>query len=151
VIAGKLDIMGGDANEFAHIEGDDRFLGTAFAFNPVAGLLAPYAPLGAGVLVMPTKDLVVNVSVSDGDATPTRSGFDTMFEGKTSYTAEARLTTHFSGKAGHQLLGVAFGHGTYSEFDQSLRAYIPGSGRPDRIAPVRAPTPPDVRFSASGG
>jgi hypothetical protein len=110
VIAGKLDIMGGDANEFAHIEGDDRFLGTAFAFNPVAGLLAPYAPLGAGVLVMPTKDLVVNVSVSDGDATPTRSGFDTMFEGKTSYTAEARLTTHFSGKTGHQLLGVAFGH-----------------------------------------
>ena len=26
-----------------------------------------------------------------------------------------------------------------------------GSGRPDGIAPVRAPTPPDVRFSASGG
>lgn len=78
VVAGKLDVMSGDENEFAHVQGDDRFLGTAFAFNPVSALVAPYAPLGAGVLILPTKDFVLNVSAIDGDATPTCSGVDTV-------------------------------------------------------------------------
>ena len=128
VAFGKMDITGGDANEFAHIVGDERFIGSAFAANPAIALLAPYSPLGAAIILLPTHDLVVNLSAIDGDGTPTRSGFDTVFEGKTSYIAEARLATHFGGKTGHQLLGFVYGNGGYGELDQTLRAFIPDSG-----------------------
>lgn len=128
VMFGKLDITGGDANEFAHIQGDERFVGSAFAANPALSFLAPYSPLGVGVLLLPTKDLVVSLSAIDGDGTPTRSGFDTVWEGKTSYIVEMRLTTHFFDKTGHQLLGGALGSGNYGELDQPLRAFIPASG-----------------------
>jgi len=33
----------------------------------------------------------------------------------------------------------------------TLNGEQPGSGRADGIAPVSPPTPPDMRFSASGG
>lgn len=134
LLAGKLDVTSGDANEFAHFNGDERFIGMAFQFNPVIALLGPYSPLGAGLLILPNKDLVLNVSALDGDGTPTRSGFDTMFEGDTSYLAEARLTTHFFDKLGHQTLGGGYGHGNYSEFEQPLRAFIMRSGLPKNIS-----------------
>ena len=35
VVIGKLDATGGDANEFAHGRGDDKFMNLAFSFNPV--------------------------------------------------------------------------------------------------------------------
>jgi porin len=128
VMAGKFDTTGGDMNEFAHISGDDRFIGSAFAFNPVVALLAPYSPLGVGMLVLPNKDLIVSFTAIDGEGVPTRSGFDTVFEGNTTYTGEARLTTHFGGKTGHQLLGGMWGSGKYTELNQDLQSFVSGSG-----------------------
>jgi porin len=128
IIAGKLDTTGGDMNEFAHISGDERFIGSSFAFNPVVALLAPYSPLGVGMLVLPNKDLIVSVSAIDGDGVPTRSGFDTVFNGNTSYSGEARLTTHFGGKLGHQLIGGAWGSGKYTKLNQDLNDFVPGNG-----------------------
>ncbi len=131
---GKLDITGGDANEFAHIMGDERFLGSAFAANPALSLLAPYSPLGVALAILPNPDFVLSLSAIDGEGSPTRAGFDTVWEGKTSYVAEARLTTHFGDKTGHHLLGGGYGSGNYAEFDQPLRAFLPGSG----VTPTRA-------------
>ena len=34
MVIGKLDTTGGDANEFAHGRGDDKFMNLAFSFNP---------------------------------------------------------------------------------------------------------------------
>jgi hypothetical protein len=127
IITGKLDITGGDANEFAHLRDDERFIGVGLGINPVLLPTFPYSPLGASLLMLPTKDLVITATVLDGDGTPTRSGFDTMWEGKTSYALESRLTTHLGAKTGHQLLGLVYGNGTHAEFDQPLLAYIPGS------------------------
>lgn len=128
VTLGKLDTLGGDMNEFAHIAGDDRFIGTAFGFNPVMATVVPYSPLGLALNILPTKDLLIILCVFDGDGVPTMSGFDTMFNGKTSYAAEARLTTNFGGKLGHQLIGGVFGSGNYTEFKQELLAFVPDSG-----------------------
>lgn len=128
VIFGKLDTTTGDANEFAHIVGDERFLGMAFAFNPVTARTVPYSPLGAGLLVLPTKDLQISLSVLDTEGTPGTSGFDTAFDGATTWAAEARLTTHFCGKLGHQTLGGTYAAGDFVELSQPLRAYIPTSG-----------------------
>jgi porin len=125
---GKLDPTGGDANEFAHITGDDRFIGTAFQANPTLGALAPYSTLGAMALILPTKDIVISVGAIDGDGTPTQSGFETIWDGKTTYLAEIRVALQIGGKVGHQLLGGAYGSGRYDEFEQPLRAFIPDSG-----------------------
>lgn len=95
--------------------------------NPVIALTAPSSPLGAALIILPAKDFVLSPSVIDGGGTAPRPGFDTMFEGKTSYIAEGRLTTHLGGKTGHQLLGLVYGRGSYGELEQSLRAFIPRS------------------------
>lgn len=131
---GKLDPTGGDSNEFAHIIGDDRFLGSAFACNPVVALTAPYSALGAALLILPTKDFVLALSAIDTEGIATRTGFDTVWERRTTYLAEGRLTTHFGGKVGHQLLGLIYASGEFGEFEQPLRAFIPGSG----VSPSRA-------------
>jgi hypothetical protein len=128
VSVGKLDPTGGDANEFAHIVGDDRFLGSAFACNPVVALTAPYSALGAALLILPTKDFVLALSAIDTEGLATRTGFDTVWERRTTYLAEGRLTTHFGGKVGHQLLGLIYASGEFGEFEQPLRAFILGSG-----------------------
>lgn len=128
VIFGKLDTTTGDTNEFAHISGNDQFLGLAFAFNPVTALTTPYSTLGAGLLVLPTKDLTLNFTVFDTEGSPSVSGFDTAFSGATTWAAEARLATRFFGRPGHQTLGGTYAAGDFVEFDQSLLAFIPSSG-----------------------
>ena len=65
VVIGKLDTTGGDANEFAHGRGDDKFMNLAFSFNPVSIRLAPYAPLGMVLSFFPHKDVVYGFSVVD--------------------------------------------------------------------------------------
>jgi porin len=127
VLFGKLDTTTGDTNEFAHISGSDRFMGLAFAFNPVTALTTPYSTLGAGLLVLPTKDLTLNFTVFDTEGSPSISGFDTAFSGATTWSAEARLATNFFGKPGHQTLGGTYAAGDFVEFKQSLLAFIPGS------------------------
>jgi hypothetical protein len=47
VLAGKLDTMSSDENEFAHGKCDTQFMNLAFNINPVTVVAAPYSPLGA--------------------------------------------------------------------------------------------------------
>ena len=71
VLFGKLDTMTSDKNQFAHGKGDTQFMNLAFNINPVALVAAPYSPLDAGFIALPTEDLdaaVLNASASRSTA-----------------------------------------------------------------------------------
>ena len=58
VIFGKLATVtatSGDMNEFAHGKGDTQFLNLALNFNSAFLFHRSYSPLGAGVIVLPTR------------------------------------------------------------------------------------------------
>ncbi|HSA61514.1 MAG TPA: carbohydrate porin, partial [Nitrospiraceae bacterium] len=66
VVLGKLDTTSGDANEFAHGKGDTQFLNLALNINPVTVVTVPYSTLGAGLIILPTKDpkaAIINLMV----------------------------------------------------------------------------------------
>ena len=124
VVAGKLDTMSGDANEFAHGKGDDQFFNTAFSINPVA-LVVPYSTLGTGVIVLPTADpdeAVVNFLVVSATGKANTAGFDD-FSGAI-FTGEGRVRTGFFGLTGHQLIGALYSTKRYTSFDQRLGSVI---------------------------
>ncbi len=62
---GKLDLTAGDANEFAHGIGWDKFMNLAFSFNPVILRIAPAAALGMNLIYLPTKDIELVFSAFD--------------------------------------------------------------------------------------
>src|SRR4030067_1495221 len=127
VVLGKLDTTSGDANEFAHGKGDTQFMNLAFNFNPVGLLTTPNSVLGAGVIILPTKDpnqALISSLVFDTNGKANRSGFDTAFEGNNTYGIEGRVKTNFFGMTGHQLIGAAYSSQDFSSLDQSLRFII---------------------------
>jgi len=124
---GKIDATSGDANAFAHGKGDRQFLNTAFAFNPIISVAAPAYALGTGVVILPTgnpHEFIITASVMDMEGQSSTSGFDTVFEGGTSFTSEARYTTHFFNLTGHQLVGGMYSDRLYTSVDQNLRNFI---------------------------
>jgi porin len=124
---GKLDTTSGDPNEFAHGKGDKQFFNLAFNINPVLLLTVPNSTLGAGLIILPTKDpkaAVITLLAIDSNGKANRSGFDTAFEGNNTYVIEGHLRTDFFGMTGHQLLGVTYSGKDFSSLDQSLRFII---------------------------
>jgi porin len=124
---GKLDTTTGDANEFAHGKGDKQFFNLAFNFNPVAALTVPTSTLGAGVIILPTKDpnaAIITLMAIDSNGKANRSGFDTVFEGNNTYAIEGRVRSDFFGLTGHQLMGATYSSKDFSSLDQSLRFII---------------------------
>lgn len=127
VVLGKLDTTSGDANEFAHGKGDTQFMNLAFNFNPALALTVPNSVLGAGVIILPTKDpnqALISVLVVDSNGKANRSGFDTAFEGNNTYNIEGRVRTNFFGMTGHQLAGALYSTKNFASLDQSLRILI---------------------------
>ena len=60
VVLGKIATINpnsGDMNEFAHGKGDSQFMNTSLNFNPAMLLTVPYSTLGAGLVLLPTKDI----------------------------------------------------------------------------------------------
>ena len=126
LLLGKIDTTSGDANEFAHGKGDTQFFNMAFNINPVTAL-TPTSALGAGVIILPTKDpnaAIITASVIDANGTANRSGFDTAFEGNNIYAIEGRVRTNFFGMTGHQLVGAAYNSKNFSSLDQGLPIII---------------------------
>ena len=127
VTLGKLDTTSGDANEFAHGKGDKQFFNLAFNINPVLLLTVPNSTLGAGIIILPTKDpkqAVIKLMVIDTDGKANRSGFDTAFEGNNTYIIEGHIRTDFFGMTGHQLVGYTYSGKDFSSLDQSMRFII---------------------------
>lgn len=123
-LVGKLDTMSGDANAFAHGKGDRQFFNTAFSINPVT-LVVPYSPLGAGVIVLPTKDhheAILNFLVVSANGKASTDGFDDI--AGAIFTSEGRVRTGFFGRTGHQLVGALYSNKQYTSLDQRLGSVI---------------------------
>lgn len=126
VVIGKVE-TGQDANEFASGKGDTQFFNIALTFNPAAFLTIPYSMLGAGVLILPTgdaKSAVLKFFALDANGKATTTGFDTVFEGNTTYTGEGRVRTDFFGLTGHQLIGASYSTKDFTAIDQNLRIVL---------------------------
>lgn len=132
VFLGKLDTTGGDMNDFAHGRGDQQFMNTAFCFNPVSAVISPYSTLGAGLILLPTPTLQIAFTAFDTKGSALTSGFDTVFNGNTTYSLEARLKTKFFGLTGHQLLGVGYSDADFTSLELASDIFIPrlGGSRP---------------------
>ncbi|MGH7847018.1 MAG: carbohydrate porin [Candidatus Binatia bacterium] len=124
VALGKLDTSGGDANEFAHGRGDEKFMNLAFSLDPVALRTVPYSTLGMALVFLPVKDLIMTFSAIDTEGVTTRAGFDTLFKDGTTLTSEARLTVKPFGLTGHQLISFLWSNKDFTSLSQDRRTLI---------------------------
>jgi len=128
--AGKLDVMSGDDNEFAHGaygKGDTQFMNVSLNINTLLLMTCPYTPLGAGVVILPTKDpkaAVINLMVLSAVGSANTAGFDELNGNKLTFGGEARMRTDFFGHTGHQLLGLIYSNKEYTSLDQRLTVDI---------------------------
>lgn len=124
VVAGKLNILAGDANEFAHGtygKGDTQFMNLSLNINPALLMSAPYTPLGASIIIMPTKDpdaAVVKLSILSAVGKASTAGFDTLNANKLTFNGEVRVRTGFFGLTGHQLIGYCYTNKEFNSLDQ---------------------------------
>ena len=125
VVLGKLALLtptSGDMNEFAHGKGDTQFMNGAFNINPVTLYDVPYSALGAGLIILPTKDphaAIVGFSVLQSNGKASTSGFDDLHWNQLTFVGEARVRTDFFGLTGHQLIGGGYSNKTFTSLDQS--------------------------------
>lgn len=83
VVLGKVDTLDGDPNEFASGRGVTQFMNSNFIFNPVTALTIPYSSLGAGVIVMPMKNITITSMVLNTTDASTTTGFSNFGDGWT--------------------------------------------------------------------
>jgi porin len=127
-VVGKFDTMlSGDANEFAHGKGDRQFFNLAFNINPTLLMVVPAATLGAGVIVLPTKDpsaAIVSLSVLSSTGKASTSGLDDLSSDNLSFVGEGRFRTDFFGLTGHQLVGAGYSNKQFTQLDQRIGSVI---------------------------
>jgi porin len=124
---GKLETSSGDPNEFAHGKGDKQFMNLALNFNPLPLVGTPYSGLGAGIIVLPTKDpnqATVTFNVIQTNGKPNVTGFDDLEGDKLTFAGEGRMRTDFFGLTGHQLFGYVYSNAKFTSIDQSFRFII---------------------------
>ena len=130
VVLGKLATLtptSGDMNEFAHGKGDTQFMNLAFNVNPVSLLTVPYSTLGAGLVLLPTKDpkaAIANFSVIQTNGKSSITGFDELYADQLTFAGEARVRTNFFGLTGHQLIGGGYSNKSFTSLSQSLRFFV---------------------------
>lgn len=109
-IAGMVDLSAlPGANVFSSGR-YDKFMNTAFWFNPVAFSTVPYATMSAGAFYLPTKWLDGATLVVDSHGMPSHSGFETAFHSPHGATVLQELTFHIKpcGQAGNQRLYFSY-------------------------------------------
>jgi porin len=122
-----LTSTAGDMNEFAHGKGDTQFMNMAFNLNPVVSLAVPYSTLGAGVIILPTKDpheAVLGFMVLQTNGQASTTGFSDLNKDKLTFAGEGRIRTNFFGLTGHQSLGAAYSNTEYTSIDQNARVIL---------------------------
>jgi porin len=113
----------GDMNAFAHGKGDTQFMNLALNVNPVLIFTVPYATLGTGVIVLPTKnpkEAIVSFLVLQANGQPNTSGFGDLNGNDILVVGEGRVRTDFFGLTGHQLFGTTFSNKKFTSIDQRL-------------------------------
>jgi porin len=129
VFLGKLDTTTGDENEFAWLRDKDNFLHTSFRWNPVSARTTPYSTLGAGFVIL-NNWLQWSFVAYDTEGAPDEHGFDTAFDGGTSYATEARFTWEPFGLKGHQVFGFVYSDKLFASLDQDPRIGVRVPGGP---------------------
>jgi porin len=124
-----LSSTAGDMNEFAHGngKGDTQFMNMAFNLNPVVSTTVPYSTLGAGAIVLPTKnphEAIISFMVMQTNGKASTSGFSDLNQNLLTFIGEGRIKTNFFGLTGHQLFGVAYSNKEYGSIDQNARVII---------------------------
>lgn len=131
IMAGKIDTLDGDPNEFASGRGTSQFMNSNFVFNPVLALRLPYSTLAAAVIWMPIQEsdkalTVVNTIMNTVDSSTT-SGFSDFGDG-TTWNVEANLQYRLGRLPGGMNLGFLY------SFDQDFTKiggdfiFVPGQG-----------------------
>tara|TARA_R110000850_G_scaffold117831_10_gene234482 strand:+ start:6354 stop:7667 length:1314 start_codon:yes stop_codon:yes gene_type:complete len=134
IFLGKLNGTLGDSNSFAHGAGDQRFMNLGFSLNPVGLATAPYAPLGAGFVFVPFEGLTYSFAWMDTDGKIDESGFDTIFNGNSTFSNEINITTGFFEQPGHHTFGYLFSTKEFNSVNQDPRIFLPpGSGIPNTV------------------
>jgi porin len=100
----------------------------AFNLNPLLLKGVPYSPLGAGILVFPTDKLMLKFIALDTEGAIDQSGFDTVFEGGTTYLGEAMVTTNFFDRPGHHNFIGLYTDQNGNAAQQDPRLFLPGGG-----------------------
>ena len=103
VFAGKLNMLEGDANDFAH-NYRTQFLNMGLNFNMAANT-SPISAWGGGIVLVPWKDALLTVSVADPSGTPASNNLGEAFDDGVLVGAEGRVTIRPFGLTGHQLVG----------------------------------------------
>jgi porin len=131
VMVGKFDtISTGDLNEFAHGKGDTKFMNLAFNINPTLLMTVPYSPLGAGVVILPTKnphEAIVSFLVADSVGDANTTGFETLDSNRMTFAGSGRVRTGFFGLTGHQLVGLTYSNRDFGSLDQRLFNVLDGN------------------------
>lgn len=86
-------------------------------------LVVPYSTLGAGLIVLPTKDpnaAIVSFSVTQATGKATQAGFDDISSDNLIFAGEGRVRTGLFGLTGHQLVGALYSNAAYTSIDQRL-------------------------------
>jgi porin len=107
VFAGLLNTEEGDANELGgSLRDNGRFLNTAFRLSLPEGQTAPNVTLGAGIIFLPTQNIVGSVTVFDTEESAGRNPFDTR--SGTSVATEWQFSYALGGRGGRSTLGFIY-------------------------------------------
>ena len=124
LFVGKLNGTLADSNSFAHGAGDQGFMNLGFNLNPVGLTTAPYAALGVGFIYIPFEGVTYSFSAIDSDGKIHGAGFDTAFNGNTTFANQVQIATIFCEKPGTQTFGFLYSTKEYNSVDQ--RIPLPG-------------------------
>lgn len=126
LVGGKINTAVGDPNAFTPGGlGLESFMNMSFAFNPVTVHVSPYSTLAGGFLYMPNEKVTLGFTMFDSDGNMEDTGFDTIFNGNTTYVGQAQVKTEFFDKPGTQRLLFMASTKEYTTLDQDPRFLLP--------------------------
>ena len=112
----ETNVFSGDESE--------QFLNTAFNINPVVGTTVPQTFLGAGLILMPHKDVMLTTLVLDSEGRADECGFDTVFDGGTSIFQQLEVKVRPCSLPGHQRVGWSWSDKSRVRLGQVDEAFI---------------------------
>ena len=115
---GKVEVLNGDKNTYAHGRSKTNFINFGFVYNPVAIWTVPYTGLGGGFILVNGDDFVLTVTALDSEGEPGKAGWETWDNGGTTFSAEARVAVSPLDLSGHQLFGAIWSTRTLLSLDQ---------------------------------
>jgi porin len=129
LLAGKLDTLQGDYNEFAGGggRGVDQFMNYNLITNSPGAYPVGYSVLGGGIFLMPNENITIGNYLFTTTDSSTTSGFDTFDDGWT-WNMEAYYKYKLANKPGGVMGAVMYSFDNdYDRLNGKL-SYTPGDG-----------------------